>query len=70
MEGLKIKFASDLPKKNIVSWIKKIVDNEGYCLCAITKTDDNKCMCKEFRELKEPGVCHCGLYEKVKNELQ
>jgi hypothetical protein len=22
-------------------------------------------MCKEFREQKEPGLCHCGLYQKI-----
>ena len=42
-----------------------VVANNGYCPCAIEKTPDTKCMCKEFREQKEPGLCHCGLYEKV-----
>lgn len=39
--------------------------NEGYCPCAIEKTDDTKCMCKEFRDaLKagKEGPCHCGLW--------
>lgn len=43
----------------------KIEDNNGHCACAITFTDDNLCMCKEFREQierQEPGECHCGLY--------
>ena len=34
--------------------------NNGYCPCAIWQTEDTKCMCKEFREQKEPGECHCG----------
>lgn len=38
-------------------------DNQGYCPCRLEKTDDTKCMCKEFREQKS-GVCHCGLYIK------
>jgi hypothetical protein len=25
-------------------------------------------MCKEFREQEVPGTCHCGLYEKYKEE--
>lgn len=46
--------------------IKQAVkDNEGYCPCRILKNENTKCMCKEFREMEE-GVCHCGLYEKIK----
>ena len=43
----------------------KIKENGGHCACAITFNDDNKCMCKEFREQIYRGVlgeCHCGLY--------
>lgn len=39
--------------------------NDGYCPCAVLKTEDTKCMCKEFREQTKPGLCHCGRYEKV-----
>lgn len=39
--------------------------NNGYCVCAVSKTPDTKCMCKEFREQTESGVCHCGLYKKT-----
>ena len=35
----------------------------GYCPCRLEKTQDTKCMCKEFRE-QEGGECHCGLYVK------
>ncbi len=45
--------------------IKQLKENSGYCPCHIEKTDDTKCMCKEFREL-EAGTCHCGLYIKEK----
>ena len=47
--------------KAIKDGLKK---NDGYCPCAIEKTPDTKCMCKEFRE-QEAGECHCGLYVKV-----
>lgn len=43
----------------------KLKDNNGYCPCAIEKTRDTKCMCREFREQidrGEPGYCHCELY--------
>lgn len=42
----------------------KIQANGGYCLCAIFKTEDTKCMCKEFREKDTPGYCNCNLYYK------
>ena len=45
-----------------------IKDNDGYCICAVGKTPDTKCMCKEFREQEETGVCHCGLYKKIVSE--
>lgn len=42
-----------------------VAANDGYCPCLIEKSPDTKCMCKEFREQKEPGPCHCGRFEKV-----
>ena len=42
---------------------KKLKENGGYCPCRITKSEDTKCMCKEFRE-QERGYCHCGLFYK------
>ena len=42
--------------------------NNGYCPCAIFQTPDTKCMCKDFREQNEPGLCHCGRFEKVRAE--
>lgn len=44
-----------------------IAANDGYCVCAIERTPETKCMCKFFRELPE-GPCHCGLYIKVKEK--
>lgn len=52
--------------KDLVKEIKnKLKVNEGYCPCRISKTEDNKCMCKEFRDMIANGIvgtCHCGLY--------
>ena len=39
-------------------------ENDGYCPCKIIKDKNTKCMCKDFRDLKE-GQCECGLYIKV-----
>ena len=59
---LEIKLSED---KELVTEIKrKLKENGGYCPCRLTKNEDTKCPCKEFREQTEPGVCHCGLLEK------
>ena len=40
----------------------------GYCPCRLERTEDNKCICKEFRQqMADPdftGYCHCMLYYK------
>jgi hypothetical protein len=52
--------------KEVEPSIKKLVDdNGGYCPCAVLKTPDTRCVCKEFREQQTAGLCHCGRYEKV-----
>ena len=44
----------------------------GYCPCRLQRTEDTKCMCKEFREqMADPefeGYCHCLLYQKSLEE--
>ena len=46
--------------------VKALVrQNNGYCPCAVIQNEDTKCPCKDFREQKEPGLCHCGRFEKV-----
>ncbi len=44
----------------------------GYCPCRMEKSEDNKCICREFREqMADPdfeGYCHCMLYYKFKDE--
>lgn len=50
-------------KEFVKKFRQQLKDNSGYCPCRVQKTDDTKCMCKEFRE-QESGYCHCGLYYK------
>lgn len=42
----------------------------GYCPCRLERTEENKCMCREFREqIADPefeGYCLCMLYYKEK----
>lgn len=55
------------PDKEYANDIKKqLKANNNYCPCRLEKTPDTKCMCKEFRE-QSVGMCHCGLYIKVKS---
>lgn len=57
--------------KEIVQRIKEgLKAKGGYCPCRLEKNEDNKCMCREFREqIADPdfeGYCHCLLYYKKK----
>ena len=52
------------PNQKYVKEIRRqLKENSGYCPCSLLKSEDTKCMCKEFREM-ESGMCHCGLYIK------
>lgn len=63
---MRIEINSD---KDLVEEIRnKIKENDGHCACAIIFDEDNKCMCKDFREQIAndiSGECHCGLYIAV-----
>jgi ferredoxin-thioredoxin reductase catalytic subunit len=51
--------------KELVNEIRtKLKENNDYCPCSLIKSEDTKCMCKEFRN-QELGECHCGLYIKI-----
>ena len=54
------------PKADAENIRKAIKLNGGYCPCALAKTPDTKCICKDFLENVESGPCHCGLYVKEK----
>ena len=55
------------PDKNYVEEIRaKLKANSNYCPCVLVKNADTTCMCKEVREMEE-GMCHCGLYIKIKD---
>ncbi len=47
-----------------------LLKRELQCPCRLQKTEDNICMCREFREqIADPefeGYCHCRLYYKEK----
>lgn len=63
---MKVRFNEN---QEIVDAIKEGLEKTGgYCPCKLERTEENKCMCKEFRDqIKDPefeGYCHCMLYYK------
>ncbi|MGE4352463.1 MAG: ferredoxin-thioredoxin reductase catalytic domain-containing protein [Oscillospiraceae bacterium] len=69
MIKLSVRLNSD---KEIVSTIRDgLKHTGGYCPCRVDRTEDTKCMCKEFRDqINDPefeGYCHCLLYYKSKD---
>jgi len=59
------------PDEKIVKAIKDgLKKTGGYCPCRLQRTEETKCMCKEFRDqIKDEnfeGYCHCLLYYKSK----
>ncbi len=59
------------PDEKMVNLIKKGLEKTGgYCPCRRERIEENKCVCKEFKEqIADPefeGFCHCQLYYKEK----
>lgn len=59
------------PDNEVVKTIKEgLKRTNGYCPCRVQRTEEYKCMCREFKEqIKDPdfeGYCHCMLYYKKK----
>ena len=59
---MKIRLNPD--KKEAERILRAVKENDGYCPCRLIRTEDTKCICKEFKE-QEEGFCHCGLYLKL-----
>lgn len=65
---MKIRFNEN---KEVVAAVKEgLKKTGGYCPCRLERTEENKCMCLEFRrQIADPdyeGYCHCFLYYKEK----
>ncbi|MBQ8783483.1 MAG: ferredoxin thioredoxin reductase catalytic beta chain [Clostridia bacterium] len=61
------------PNKAVVDAVKEgLKKTGGYCPCRTQRTEEFKCMCKEFKEqIADPnfeGYCHCMLYYKSLEE--
>ena len=60
------------PDEKVVAAVREgLKKTGGYCPCRRQRTEDYKCMCKEFREqIADPDFecfCHCMLYYKSKD---
>ena len=60
------------PDEKVVAAVREgLKRTGGYCPCRRQRTEDYKCICKEFREqIADPdfeGFCHCMLYYKSKD---
>ena len=58
--------------RKIVARIKEGLKMKGgYCPCRLGKTEENRCICREFKEqIADPefeGYCHCMLYYKSRD---
>ena len=65
---MKVRFNEN---QDVVDTVKAGLERTGgYCPCRLERTEENKCMCREFRDqIKDPefeGYCHCLLYYKEK----
>ena len=66
--GIRVKQNDD--KALVLKIRSKLKDNGGYCPCVLTRRDEDKCICKAFRDQMEQGIegeCHCGLYVLLKD---
>lgn len=57
-----------IPNPNIDIYNKitdVVIQNDGYCPCVLTKNQDTKCICKNFKDQPHEGECHCGRYIKI-----
>ena len=59
------------PDAEVVATVKAGLERTGgYCPCRMERTEENRCICAEFRaQIKDPdfeGFCHCFLYYKEK----
>lgn len=62
---IKIKQTED--KELLAEILKQLEENDHYCPCSLTKTQQDKCMCQSFRDIINEGnigqhECACGRY--------
>ena len=63
------------PDEEVVRIVKEgLKRTGGYCPCRRERTEENKCICAEFRQQMADenfeGFCHCMLYYKSKDRKE
>ena len=65
---MKVRFNED--KETVEAVNEGLRRTGGYCPCRLDRSEENKCMCREFKEQiadeNFEGYCHCRLYYKEK----
>ena len=66
VNGMAVRLNED--KEMVKSIQEGLKRTGGYCPCRLQRTEENKCICQEFRQqIADPnfqGYCHCLLYYK------
>ena len=60
-----IKKNPDWSEEKHLVFAQKVAENGGHCPCMLAKTDETRCLCKEFRDIVSAGIageCHCGRF--------
>lgn len=62
---VKIKQTED--KELLDEILKQLKETDHFCPCSLTRTPNDKCMCKQFRDIINSGEigtheCACGRY--------
>lgn len=62
-----VKITQTEDKDLLAEILIQLEENDHYCPCHLTKTSDDKCMCRSFRDVINSGVsgvyeCNCGRY--------
>lgn len=61
------------PDKELVNEVNKQLQKNKekfgkmYCPCALERTPDTICICKDFLESEKIGECPCGKYIKIED---
>lgn len=65
---MKLKIVPNPNKEEYDEISQAVKNNENFCPCLTVRNSDTKCMCKVFREQTIEGFCHCGRFQKIKEE--
>lgn len=56
------KVVENADKEHVKKIRAALQKKNGHCPCSLQENEDTLCPCKEFREQRDNGYCHCQLY--------